>query len=69
LRDSYPNSEFLIMSDSNIRIETKQVDLPHPFGIVYNRDNNRHNWYGSKKIKDTVCNAEGRKLIYFREKK
>jgi hypothetical protein len=31
LRDSYPNSEFLIMGDWNSRIETKQEDLPHLF--------------------------------------
>jgi exonuclease III len=68
LKDSYPNSEFLIMGDWNSRIGTKQVDLPHLFDIIDNWDNSSHNWYGSRKSKDTVCNTEGRKLIDFCEK-
>jgi hypothetical protein len=68
LRDSYPNSEFLIMGDWNSRTGTKQVDLPHIFDTVDIWDNSSHNWYRSRKSKDTVCNAEGRKLIDFCEK-
>jgi hypothetical protein len=57
------------MDDWNSRIGKKQVDLPHLFDTVDNWDNSSHNWYGSRKTKDTVCNAGGRKLIDFCKKK
>jgi hypothetical protein len=67
LRDSYTNSEFLIMADWNSRIGMKQVDLLHLFDITGTWDNNSHNWYENRKRKDTMCNAEGRKLLDFSE--
>jgi hypothetical protein len=44
------------------------MDLPHLLDIIDKWDNSSHNWYGSRQSKDTVCNAEGRKLIDFCEK-
>jgi hypothetical protein len=45
------------------------VDVPHLFDMIDNWDNSSYNWYGSRKTKDTECNAERRKLIDFCEKK
>jgi hypothetical protein len=45
------------------------MDLPHVSDIIDDWDNNGHNWYGNRKIRDIVYNAEGRELINFCEKK
>jgi hypothetical protein len=53
LRDSYPNSEFLIMGDWNGRTGTKQVDLPHLYDLI-------DNWVTNPEVEETRdVRAEG----------
>jgi hypothetical protein len=59
------------MGEWNSKIGKKQVELPHHTftEMIDDRENSSHNWYGSRKSKNAMCNAETRKLIDFCEKK
>jgi hypothetical protein len=53
------------MVNWNIRIGKRQVDPSHLFDTTDNHDSSSHNRYESRKCEDKMCNAEGRKLVFF----
>jgi hypothetical protein len=64
----HPESEFLLLGDTNSRVGTLQVNLPHSWDTLENGDK-EFNTYRSIAIinlsKGVTCNTEGKKLIEF----
>lgn len=65
VKNWYYKAKYLVTGDYNSRIGKRQVELPQLFDVCENWNAVSYNFAKNKSSKGKICNAEGRKLVYF----